>query len=79
MLTQWNEQIMVVDGFTVDLFVFDINKPLPYSTVDRTMKGQAEKAGITKLSPHGLRHNHISYLIKNGINYSPLLNAWETP
>lgn len=67
-LIQWKMKVMVVDGYSEESFIFGIERPLPYSTVDRKMKAWAKMAGIPILSPHGLRHSHISYLINKGVN-----------
>jgi integrase len=45
------------------------NKPMHFSTLGKCFKEMLEKAGITtKMSPHNLRHTHVSHLLANGFD-----------
>lgn len=56
------------DGFNDDLFVFGLFQPLPDRNIDRKLNKYAKEANVPLITPHGLRHSHVSYLINNGIN-----------
>lgn len=50
-------------------FIENKGKPLHPSTVFRTVKRAAKKAGITKtIHPHTLRHSFATHLIMNNVN-----------
>ncbi|MEG0917635.1 MAG: tyrosine-type recombinase/integrase [Myroides sp.] len=74
MLTDLKNIDMCVEGWNEQSFIFGISKPIAYTTLDRKLKTWSKASGVPILSPHGLRHSHVSYLINNGINILAVAN-----
>lgn len=68
MLEEMKKEAMYYDGWSNKSFIFGLYKPFSYTTFDRRLKKWAKDANVPLISPHGLRHSHISLLINNGIN-----------
>ena len=58
------EYLQSLYGFTRDNRIFLITK----SYLHKEMTRGAKKAGVKRISIHGLRHSHISYLINRGFS-----------
>lgn len=56
----------VKDGFSSDFFVFGGVAPLRRSRLAANLDLYIKKAGVPRITPHGFRHSHASYLIKSG-------------
>lgn len=52
-----------------DDFLFFPSKHLSRTTIGRVMESHIEKAGVKKITIHGLRHSMASYLFLKGFNY----------
>lgn len=57
-------------GFTRDNRIFLITK----SYLHKEMTRGAKKAGVKRITIHGLRHSHISYLINRGFSAVAISN-----
>jgi integrase len=57
-----------IAGFTPDLFLFGIDRPLSTSTLERKRNNYCQQANIQKINIHAFRHSHVSLLINNGFN-----------
>lgn len=53
------------DGFSKDFFVFWDAKPISRQTVANKLEDYIEKSGVPRITPHGFRHSHASYLIRS--------------
>ena len=53
--------------FTEDWFVFGTYNPLPESTLQRNFNNYIPE-GMKRITLHGFRHSHVSFLINNGAN-----------
>lgn len=51
------------DGFTDDFFVSRDFQPMPRQTLANHMDEYIAKSGVSRITPHGLRHSHASHLI----------------
>ena len=49
-----------------NLFVTSLNKPINRQTIFKFIKEYAEKAGLSDVSPHTLRHSFATHLLQNG-------------
>lgn len=58
------------DGFTLDYFIFGDIKPVSRSDLARKMDYFIQLSGVSRITPHGLRHSHASFLIKSKIDDS---------
>jgi len=58
------------DGFSKDYFVFGDVKPLSRSHLARNLDFYINKSGVNRITPHGFRHSHVSYLVQNNIDDS---------
>lgn len=59
---------MGYDGWTKDTYLFGIFKPVGQYTPNRHLNDIADKANLTRITIHGLRHSHVSYLISKGLS-----------
>ena len=53
-------------NFTKDMFVFGNVKYIPASTFRRVLNNYIKLANVKKITPHGFRHSHVSFLIDIG-------------
>lgn len=67
-LTAYIAKCNQIAGFTPDLFLFGIDKPLSTSTLERKRNNYCQQANIQKINIHAFRHSHVSLLINNGFN-----------
>lgn len=58
------------DGFTPAYYVFGDVHPLSRSHLARNLDSYIVKSGVPRITPHGFRHSHVSYLVNNGIDDS---------
>ena len=61
---EMKEYLSSLYGFTRDNRIFMITK----SYLHKEMTRGAKKAGVKRITIHGLRHSHISYLINRGFS-----------
>lgn len=54
------------DGYTLDYFVFGDIKPLSRQKLAKQLDYYISKSNVPRITPHGFRHSHASYLIKTG-------------
>lgn len=71
-ITMWKERVSVFYGFSGEFYVFGNTNPIATETLRRTFNNYIEIANdhlednkIPKITIHGLRHSHASYLINN--------------
>ena len=57
-----------IDGWAADKFLFGFDRPLPNSTIDKVRNKYIGLAEVKKISSHGFRHSHATYLLANGID-----------
>ena len=55
---QWSE----------NTYLFGIFKPIGQYTPNRHLNNVADQAGLKRITVHGLRHSHVSYLISKGLS-----------
>lgn len=55
-----------VDGFSSDFFVFGDVAPMSRQKLATTLDRYIRLAGVPRITPHGFRHSHASYLIRSG-------------
>ena len=65
------------DGFTLDYFIFGDIKPVSRSDLARKMEYFIRLSGVSRITPHGLRHSHASFLIKSKIDDSLIAERLE--
>ena len=58
----------LLDGFTLDYYVFGDIKPLSRSTLARHLDKYINISAVTRITPHGFRHSHASLLIKERVD-----------
>lgn len=58
------------DGFKNSYFVFGDITPLSRSHLARHLDYYINLSGVTRITPHGFRHSHVSYLVNNGVDDS---------
>ncbi len=59
------DRLSKLDGFTDDYFIFGDIRPVYPCTVRRHFNKDIEVAGVKRITIHGLRHSHASYLLAN--------------
>lgn len=59
-------EAMKLDGFSMDYFIFGDAQPLSKTRLATHLDAYIKKAGVPRITPHGFRHSHASYLIKSG-------------
>lgn len=62
------------DGFVLDFFVFGDVAPLSRSNLARYLNTYIAKSGVKRITPHGFRHSHATYLIEQGIDDTLIAN-----
>ena len=68
LLKKLKEQEKTRVDFSEKDFVFGRKHPVGQNTPKRHLDAIAEKAKLTPITIHGLRHSHASYLISKGLN-----------
>lgn len=58
------------DGFNMDYFVFSDVRPMSRSDLARKLDMYIRESGVKRITPHGFRHSHASFLIMNGVDDS---------
>lgn len=58
------------DGFNMDYFVFGDVRPMSRSDLARKLDMYIRESGVKRITPHGFRHSHASFLIMNGVDDS---------
>lgn len=53
------------DGFTLEYYIFGDVKPRTPCPIRRYFNIDIERAGVKRITIHGLRHSHASYLLSN--------------
>lgn len=59
---------MSYDKWHEDTYLFGVFKPVGQYSPNRHLNDIAEKANLPRITIHGLRHSHVSYLISKGLN-----------
>lgn len=59
------ERCRRLDGFNMNYFVFGDIRPRTPTPMGRYFDIDIEKAGVKRITLHGLRHSHASYLLSN--------------
>ena len=54
------------DGFSSSYFVFGDISPVSGSCLSSNLDKYIKKAGVPRITPHGFRHSHASFLIRSG-------------
>lgn len=60
------DQAKKLDGFNDDYFVFGDIRPCPICKIRYAFNKYIDISGVRKISIHGLRHSHATYLIQTG-------------
>ncbi|MFV0381040.1 MAG: tyrosine-type recombinase/integrase [Breznakia sp.] len=68
LLLMHQQHEMMNPDYSEDDYVFGGIKPIGQNTPKRHLDNIAKKAGIKRITVHGLRHSHVSYLISKGLN-----------
>lgn len=55
-------------GFSLDLFLIGIDKPISSTTLERKKNKYCKLARVKTIRIHDFRHSHVSLLINNGVN-----------
>ena len=55
------------DGFTLKYFVFGDIRPLSRTQLARFLDKYIMESGVKRITPHGFRHSHATFLIQNRI------------
>lgn len=66
MLRDRHEAAAKLDGFNPSYFVFGDVRPLSRSCLASHLDYYIKLAGVPRITPHGFRHSHASYLIRCG-------------
>ena len=64
-LKKTKERDQKIDGFNEDWYVLGYKNPFSISTFTRNLDKLSEESGLPRITPHGFRHSHISWLISN--------------
>ena len=59
---------MKCESFNEDWFIFNREKPLPQTSIDRIKDKAIAEANVRRIRIHDLRHSHASNLISEGIS-----------
>ena len=54
----------------MDYFVFGDIRPMSRTDLARKLEMYINISGVKRITPHGFRHSHASFLIMNGIDDS---------
>ena len=54
-----------IDGFNMDWYVLGYKKPFVLSTFAKQLDRLAELADVPRITPHGFRHSHVSWIYSN--------------
>ncbi|MCZ0704199.1 integrase [Natronobacillus azotifigens] len=65
-LKDWQSRQKEIGNY--DFVISYTGEPLGKSTIGRIIKRHGKLAGVTPISPKGLRHSHASLLINSGVN-----------
>ena len=68
LLKKLKEYDMEYDGWSENTYLFGIFKPIGQYTPNRHLNNVADQAGLKRITVHGLRHSHVSYLISKGLS-----------
>mgnify|MGYP001030698060 CR=1 FL=1 len=66
-LKSWKESMRNLDGFNDDFFIFGGITFLSPTTTRYRFNGYVKKSGVPRITLHGLRHSHASFLISKRI------------
>lgn len=58
------------DGFSSAYYVFGDIRPLSRSHLARHLDEYILKSGVSRITPHGFRHSHVSFLVHNKVDDS---------
>lgn len=61
---------MKKDGYSLDFFVFGDIEPLARATLARALDKYIKISGVKRITPHGFRHSHATFLIERGVDDS---------
>ncbi len=63
------------DGFNSSYFIFGSIKPISTYKIRSQLYYDIERTGVKRITPHGFRHSHASYLLSNPIIPEALVAA----
>ena len=64
-LKETKERDMRIDGFTEDWYILGYKKPFVLSSLAKQLDHVAEANNLPRITPHGFRHSHVSWLYSN--------------
>jgi integrase len=67
-MKEWHDVQKNIYGFKDDYFIFGATKPIARTTLATHFNDPIKKLKLKKITIHGLRHSHVSYLANKGIN-----------
>ena len=56
---------MKIDGFSMEWYVLGYKKPFSLTSFSKHLDALAEQAGVPRITPHGFRHSHVSWIYSN--------------
>jgi len=62
------EEQKKMDGFSFEYYVFGDKRPLSRSHMARNLDAYIENSNVKRITPHGFRHSHATFLIKNKVD-----------
>lgn len=66
MLRKRHKEQLKKDGFTPAFFIFGDVRPISSGSVATNLDKYIKISGVPRITVHGLRHSHASYLIRSG-------------
>ncbi len=64
-LKETKRRDMRIDGFSENWYVLGYKKPFSLSSFARQLDIIAARAGVPRITPHGFRHSHVSWIHSN--------------
>lgn len=64
-LKETKRRDMNIDGFSEDWYVLGYKKPFTVSAFAKHLDNLAAEAGVPRITPHGFRHSHVSWIHSN--------------
>ena len=64
-LRRTKERDQKIDGFNEDWYILGYKKPFTLSNFAKQLNNLSASANLPRITPHGFRHSHTSWLISN--------------
>lgn len=80
LMTRRYKEASDLHGFKKDWFVFGNDTHMARTTLLRKLDEYIEKANVKRITPHGFKHSHVSYLINKNKNvFAIAARVGDTP